>query len=172
MARSIAFFIFSISFFFPLHCKRYSCVNRALAEYRRNVKHRVQNCNAINRILKNCEILVILISLAEYEDTWVFRVCQLFRYAPKWPRMFTDFILQTATITCETLCDRDRAFMNASIIERIHMHAECSSGLAYRSLVAFRELPRNFPRVVRWIFFKIKVTPHIADYAKYTLNIP
>jgi len=49
-------------------------------------------------------------------------VCQLFRYAPKWPRMFTDFILQTATITCETLYDRDRAFMNASIIERIHMH--------------------------------------------------
>lgn len=80
--------------------------------------------------------------------------------------MFTDLILQTATITCETPNDRDRTFINASLIERIHIHIGRASGLAYRSPVAFRELC-NFPRVIytRQVFFKIKAIC-IADYAK------
>lgn len=46
--------------------------------------------------------------------------------------------------------DRDRAFMNASIIGRVHMHIGRSSGLIHRSLVAFREL-HNFPRIALYM---------------------
>ena len=129
--RVYYFLFFFIYLFFFWH----SCVKRDL------VHHYCRNryCNAINRILnenlRNCyEILAVLISLAEHGNTRVFRVYQLFRYAPKWPRMFVDLILQTATITCETPYDHDRPFMNTSIIGRIYIYIECSSGLVYWSL--------------------------------------
>lgn len=107
------------------------------------------------------------------ETHGVFRVCRLFRYALKWPRTFADLILQTATITCETPNDRERAFINASLIERIHIcildaflawHIDLP--LLFVNFVIFRFV--IFQRVyTRRIFFKIKPTTCVADYAKY-----
>lgn len=45
-----------------------------------------------------------------YTEPYESTVRQLFRYAPKWLRMFADLILQAITIAYETLDGRERAF--------------------------------------------------------------